>query len=90
MRILLAAVFLCTGCHHNPNAPKPVAGQPSCNIHAHQAGNTCECDIGYSGDGISCDADHPTCDANASWDGSQCNCDPGFHGDGTTCTMDTK
>ncbi|XP_072017067.1 uncharacterized protein [Amphiura filiformis] len=57
---------------------------------------TCECNAGYSGDGVTC-ADHnectsstDNCDANASCTNTvgsfTCVCDAGYSGDGVTCT----
>ena len=53
----------------------------------------CECPMGYSGDGFSCndvnECDASPCDANASCDnndgGYSCACNDGYEGDGETC-----
>jgi cysteine-rich repeat protein len=60
---------------------------------------TCECDEGYSGDGVTCTDDDECdlgtddCDENATCDntpgGFTCTCNEGYTGDGTTCSADS-
>ena len=63
-----------------------------CDMHASQLGDTCSCDAGYSGDGMSCTQDEPpapSCDIHASVFAGSCQCDPGYSGSGFTCTADS-
>ena len=56
---------------------------------------TCECDAGYSGDGLNCSNDNEctdntdNCDANASCTDTEgsftCSCNDGYSGDGISC-----
>ena len=73
------------------DAPAP----PECDSNAVYNATTeiCECNSGYTGNGIICTADAPTppeCDSNAVYNATTeiCECNSGYTGDGMTCTAD--
>lgn len=73
----------------------PGTCSPACGENATCTGNTCACDTGYEGDGLTCTdvdecmTDNGGCDANAACfntdGGRNCGCNTGFVGDGLTC-----
>jgi len=87
-----AGTFACDGVALFCDGAVACAANASC---AGQGGgvHACECDPGYSGDGLTCTPDSGctlTCDANASCElvlGSYaCICGAGYGGDGQVCT----
>lgn len=101
MRSLLLmsfAVFALSACGDIvPTAIDAAPGtcSPACGENATCTGNTCACDTGYEGDGLTCTdvdecmTDNGGCDANAACfntdGGRNCGCNTGFVGDGLTC-----
>jgi len=68
---------------------------PACDDNATCTGDTCACDTGYEGDGLTCTdvnecmTNNGGCDANATCfntaGGRNCGCNTGYVGDGVTC-----
>ena len=60
-----------------------------CDKNAYCEAGTCNCNTGYTGDGIYCETDPcSSCDKNAYCEAGTCYCNTGYTGDGIYCEAD--